>query len=248
MNLISPNLNIMIKACEKASKVIIRDFGELENLQVLKKGPRDFVTKTDKRAEKILIEELQKAKKNYSFITEESGIINNSDKDCFWIIDPIDGTTNFLHGIPHFAISVALKVNREIKSGIIFDPIKNEIFYAEKNSGSFFNNRRIRVSKKSDLDDCLFASNHEGVNHVFPKLNMRYSGCAALDLAYVGSGRLDGFFHNKINIWDIAAGVLIVEEAGGKVNNLSKYDDNNINVRASNSNIYTKMLKNLDNF
>tara|TARA_B100000700_G_scaffold23691_1_gene22986 strand:+ start:792 stop:1538 length:747 start_codon:yes stop_codon:yes gene_type:complete len=248
MNLISPNLNIMIKACEKASKVIIRDFGELENLQVLKKGPRDFVTKTDKRAEKILIEELQKAKKNYSFITEESGIINNSDKDCFWIIDPIDGTTNFLHGIPHFAISVALKVNREIKSGIIFDPIKNEIFYAEKNSGSFFNNRRIRVSKKSDLDDCLFASNHEGVNHVFPKLNMRYSGCAALDLAYVGSGRLDGFFHNKINIWDIAAGVLIVEEAGGKVNNLSKYDDNNINVRASNSNIYTKMLKNLANF
>ena len=248
MNLISPNLNIMIKACEKASKVIIRDFGELENLQVLKKGPRDFVTKTDKRAEKILIEELQKAKKNYSFITEESGIINNSDKDCFWIIDPIDGTTNFLHGIPHFAISVALKVNREIKSGIIFDPIKNEIFYAEKNSGSFFNNRRIRVSKKSDLDDCLFASNHEGVNHVFPKLNMRYSGCAALDLAYVGSGRLDGFFHNKINIWDIAAGVLIVEEAGGKVNSLGKYDDNNINVRASNSNIYTKMLKNLANF
>ena len=117
MNLNSPNLNIMIKACEKASKVIIRDFGELENLQVLKKGPRDFVTKTDKRAEKILIEELQKAKKNYSFITEESGIINNSDKDCFWIIDPIDGTTNFLHGIPHFAISVALKVYREIKSG-----------------------------------------------------------------------------------------------------------------------------------
>ena len=248
MNTISPILNIMIKACEKASKVIIRDFGEVENLQVLKKGPRDFVTKTDKRAEKILIEELQKARKNYSFITEESGIINNSDKDCFWIIDPIDGTTNFLHGIPHFAISVALKVNREIKSGIIFDPIKNEIFYAEKNSGSFFNNRRIRVSKKSDLDDCLFASNHEGVNHVFPKLNMRYSGCAALDLAYVGSGRLDGFFHNKINIWDIAAGVLIVEEAGGKVNNLSKYDDNNINVRASNSNIYTKMLKNLANF
>ena len=248
MNLISPNLNIMIKACEKASKVIIRDFGELENLQVLKKGPRDFVTKTDKRAEKILIEELQKAKKNYSFITEESGIINNSDKDCFWIIDPIDGTTNFLHGIPHFAISVALKVNREIKSGIIFDPIKNEIFYAEKNSGSFFNNRRIRVSKKSDLDDCLFASNHEGVNHVFPKLNMRYSGCAALDLAYVGSGRLDGFFHNKINIWDIAAGIIIVEEAGGKVNYISKSRDETINIRASNSNIYSKMLEKIKNF
>ncbi len=250
MNLISPNLNIMIKACEKASKIIIRDFGEIENLQVLKKGPRDFVTKTDKRAEKILMEELQKARKNYSFITEESGVINNSDKDCFWIIDPIDGTTNFLHGIPHFAISVALKINGEIKSGIIFDPIKNEMFYAEKNSGSFFNNRRIRVSKKNDLDECLFASNNEGLNHVFPNLNMRYSGCASLDLAYVGCGRLDGFFHNKINIWDIAAGVLIVEEAGGKVNNLNKYkyNDENINVRASNSNIYTKMLKILDNF
>ena len=238
----------MIKACEKASKVIIRDFGEVENLQVSKKGPRDFVTKTDKRVEKILIEELEKARKNYSFITEESGIINNSNKDCFWIIDPIDGTTNFLHGIPHFAISVALKVNGEIKSGIIFDPIKNEMFYAERNSGSFFNNRRIRVSKKIDLDECLFASNHEGVNHVFPNLNMRYSGCAALDLAYVGSGRLDGFFHNKINIWDIAAGVLIVEEAGGKVNNLNGYNDESINVRASNANIYKKMLENLDNF
>ena len=248
MNLISPNLNVMIKACEKASKVIIRDFGEVENLQVSKKGPRDFVTKTDKRAEKILIEELEKARKNYSFITEESGIINNSNKDCFWIIDPIDGTTNFLHGIPHFAISVALKVNGEIKSGIIFDPIKNEMFYAERNSGSFFNNRRIRVSKKIDLDECLFASNHEGVNHVFPNLNMRYSGCAALDLAYVGSGRLDGFFHNKINIWDIAAGVLIVEEAGGTVNNLNEYNDESINVRASNANIYKKMLENLDNF
>ena len=248
MNLISPNLNVMIKACEKASKVIIRDFGEVEKLQVSKKGPRDFVTKTDKRAEKILIEELEKARKNYSFITEESGIINNSNKDCFWIIDPIDGTTNFLHGIPHFAISVALKVNGEIKSGIIFDPIKNEMFYAERNSGSFFNNRRIRVSKKVDLDECLFASNHEGVNHVFPNLNMRYSGCAALDLAYVGSGRLDGFFHNKINIWDIAAGVLIVEEAGGKVNNLNGYNDESINVRASNANIYKKMLENLDNF
>ena len=248
MNLISPNLNVMIKACEKASKVIIRDIGEVENLQVSKKGPRDFVTKTDKRAEKILIEELEKARKNYSFITEESGIINNSNKDCFWIIDPIDGTTNFLHGIPHFAISVALKVNGEIKSGIIFDPIKNEMFYAERNSGSFFNNRRIRVSKKIDLDECLFASNHEGVNHVFPNLNMRYSGCAALDLAYVGSGRLDGFFHNKINIWDITAGVLIVEEAGGKVNNLNEYNDESINVRASNANIYKKMLENLDNF
>ena len=246
MNSISPILNIMIKACEKASKVIIRDFGEVENLQVKKKGPKDFVTKTDKRVEKILIEELKKSKKNYSFISEETGIINNSDENNIWIIDPIDGTTNFLHGIPHFAISIALKSNNEITSGLIFDPIKNEMFYAEKNSGSFFNNRRIRVSKKDNLQDCLFATNHEGANH--SKLNIRYTGCAALDLAYVANGRFDGYFHNKINIWDIAAGVLIVREAGGKVNDINKFDINNIDIRASNNNIYNKMIENLNNF
>ena len=246
MNTISPILNIMIKACEKASKVIIRDFGEVENLQVKKKGPKDFVTKTDKRVEQILIEELEKSKKNFSFISEETGVIKKSDTDNYWIIDPIDGTTNFLHGIPHFAISVALKNKNEIKTGLIFDPIKNEIFYAEKNLGSFFNNRRIRVSKKTELDDCLFASNHEGTIH--SKLNVRLTGCAALDLAYVASGRLDGFFHNKINIWDVAAGVLIISEAGGKVNDINKFDINNIDIRASNNNIYDKMLKNLNNF
>ncbi len=246
MHSISPNLNIMIKACEKASKVIIRDFGELENLQVLKKGPKDFVTKTDKRVEEILIEELAKTKKNYSFITEETGIINNSEKDIFWVIDPIDGTTNFLHGIPHFAISIALKIKDEIKSGVIYDPIKNEMFYAEKNMGSFFNNQRIRVSKKSDLEECLFATNHLGAK--FSELNLRYTGCAALDLAYVGAGRLDGFFHNDINIWDIAAGAIIVEEAGGKINDLNNYEMNNINIRAASSNIYSKMLEKLVNF
>tara|TARA_Y100000590_G_scaffold125351_1_gene143373 strand:- start:868 stop:1608 length:741 start_codon:yes stop_codon:yes gene_type:complete len=246
MHSISPNLNIMIKACEKASKVIIRDFGEVENLQVLKKGPKDFVTKTDKRVEEILIEDLTKSKKNYSFITEETGIINNSEKDIFWVIDPIDGTTNFLHGIPHFAISIALKIKDEIRSGVIYDPIKNEMFYAEKNIGSFFNNQRIRVSKKSDLDECLFATNHLGAK--FSELNLRYTGCAALDLAYVGAGRLDGFFHNDINIWDIAAGAIIVEEAGGKINDLNNYEMNNINIRAASSNIYTKMLEKLENF
>ena len=246
MNSISPNLNIMIKACEKASKVIIRDFGEVENLQVSKKGPKDFVTKTDKRAEKILIEELTKSKKNFSFITEETGLILNSDKDNFWIIDPIDGTTNFLHGIPHFAISIALKSKNEIICGIIFDPIKNEMFYAEKNNGSFFNNQRIRVSKKNNLDECLFGTNHDGAK--YSDLNLRYSGSAALDLAYVGSGRLDGHFHNKINIWDIAAGIIIVEEAGGKVNEINKFEINNINIRAASSNIYSKMLEKLSNF
>ena len=248
MTSISPNLNIMIKAAEKASKVVIRDFGEIENLQVARKGPRDFVTKTDKRVESILIEELSKAKKNFSFLTEESGKIINNDKNKIWIIDPIDGTTNFLHGIPHFAISIALKIDGELISGLINDPIKNEIFFAEKNDGAYFNNHRIRVSKKNNLDDCLFSSDSNGLKNIFPKLNMRNTGCAALDLAYVGSGRLDGYFHNNINLWDIAAGILIVKEAGGSINDISKYDDDDINIRAANSNIYAKMMENLDNF
>ena len=238
----------MIKACEKASKVIIRDFGELENLQVSKKGPKDFVTKTDKRVEKILIEELSKSKKNFSFITEESGKILNKNKDVFWVIDPIDGTTNFLHGIPHFAISVALQIENEIIIGLISDPIKNEIFYAEKGNGSYINNSRVRVSNKSNLDDCLFASNNDGIKSIHPKLNLRNTGCAALDLAYVGCGRLDGYFHNNINLWDVAAGKIIIEEAGGQVNNIYNYKINKIDIRASNSNIFEKMLKKLDNF
>ena len=243
---ISSNLNIMIKAAEKASKSVIRDFGEVEKLQVSKKGPNDFVTKTDKQVEKVLIEELSKTKKNYSFLSEEIGKINNKDKENIWIIDPIDGTTNFLHGIPHFAICIALQSKGEIVSGLIFDPIKDEMYYSEKNKGAFLNNQRLRVSKKSSLDDCLFSSNHEGVK--FSDFNMRYSGCAALDLAYVASGRLDGFFHNKINLWDVAAGALMVEEAGGVVNDLNQFNNNNINIRASSGVISDKMLEKLKNF
>ena len=246
MNIISPNLNIMIKACEKASKIIIRDFGELENLQVRVKGPRDFVTNSDKKVEKILIEELSKSKKNYSFITEETGSIKKNDKENTWIIDPIDGTTNFLHGVPHFAISLALKNKNQILAGVIYDPIKNEIFYSEKDNGSFFNNHRIRVSKKKDLDECLFATNNDGAKKA--DLNLRVSGSAALDLAYVASGRLDGFFQNNLNLWDVAAGKLIVEEAGGKININNNYNVENINIKASSVNIYDKMLEKLINF
>ena len=236
----------MIKAAEKASKSVIRDFGEVEKLQVSKKGPIDFVTKTDKNVEKILIEELSKAKKNYSFLSEEIGSIENKDKDNVWIIDPIDGTTNFLHGIPHFAICIALECKKEIISGLIFDPIKDEMFYAEKNKGAFLNNHRLRVSNKSLIEDCLFSSNHEGVK--YSDLNMRYSGCAALDLAYVAAGRLDGFFHNKINLWDVASGAIMVAEAGGIVNDINKYETNNIDIRASSSTINHKMHQNLKNF
>ena len=243
---ISSNLNIMIKAVEKASKSVIRDFGEIEKLQVSKKGPYDFVTKTDMHVEKILIEELSKTKKNYSFLSEEVGVVINKDKENVWIIDPIDGTTNFLHGIPHFAICIALQSNGEIVSGLIYDPIKDEMFFSEKNKGAFLNNQRLRVSKKNSLDDCLFSSNHEGVK--FSNLNMRYSGCAALDLAYVASGRLDGYFHNKINLWDVAAGALMVLEAGGIVNDITKFNTNNIDIRASSGAINDKMLENLRNF
>jgi myo-inositol-1(or 4)-monophosphatase len=243
---ISANLNIMIKAAEKASKSIIRDFGEVEKLQVSKKGPNDFVTKTDKHVEKILIEELSKTKKNFSFLAEESGSIKNKDKENIWIIDPIDGTTNFLHGIPHFAICIAHQSKGEILSGLIFDPIKDEMFFAEKDKGAFLNNQRLRVSKKNLLDDCLFSSNHEGVK--FSDLNMRYSGCAALDLAYVAAGRLDGFFHNKINLWDVAAGEILVKEAGGAVNDIYKFNINKINIRASSDAIHSEMLKKLENF
>ena len=243
---ISANLNIMIKAVEKASKSIIRDFGEVEKLQVSKKGPRDFVTKTDRHVEKILIEELSNTKKNYSFITEETGTIKNKDKENIWIIDPIDGTTNFLHGIPHFAICIAHQSKNEILSGLIFDPIKDEMFFAEKDKGAFLNNQRLRVSKKNSLEDCLFSSNHEGLK--FSDLNMRCSGSAALDLAYVAAGRLDGFFQNRINLWDVVAGTLLIKEAGGIVNNIDKYDINKINIKASSDAISAKMLQKLENF
>ena len=246
MNSISPNLNIMIKACEKASKIITRDFGEIENLQVAKKGPRDFVTKTDKRVEEILIDELAKSKKNYSFLTEESGNIINNDKDKRWIIDPIDGTTNFLHGIPHFAISIALEIDNEIKSALIHDPIKNEMFFAEKNNGAFFNNHRIRVSKKNKLKDCLFVTGGKIKKDI--DLSYRKSGCASLDMAYVAAGRYDGYFQNNLNIWDIAAGIILVKEAGGIINEINLTSNNNIKIIASSANINSKLLEKLDNF
>ena len=148
MKSISANLNVMIKASDKASKILIRDFGEIEKLQISKKGPSDFVTNADLKVEKVIIDELTKARPNYSIISEEKGTFKNKDKNNTWIIDPIDGTLNFLHGIPHFAISIALKSNNEIVSGLIYDPIKDELFFAEKDNGAFYNNHRIKVSKK----------------------------------------------------------------------------------------------------
>ena len=236
----------MIKASEKASKVLIRDFGEIEKLQVSKKGPSDFVTNSDIKAEKIIIEELKKARPNYSIISEENGTENNKDKNNTWIIDPIDGTINFLHGIPHFAISIALKSNDEIISGLIFDPIKNEIFFAEKENGAFFNNHRIRVSKKNEINNCLFATGGETKQEL--NLPYRKSGCAALDMAYVAAGRYDGYFQHDLNLWDIAAGIILVKEAGGVLNEIDLTNNKNIKIIASSADINSKFLKKLTNF
>ena len=246
MKSISANLNVMIKASEKASKILIRDFGEIEKLQVSRKGPNDFVTNSDIKTERIIIDELKKAKPNYSIISEEYGIEINKDEKNTWLIDPIDGTINFLHGIPHFAISIALKSNNEIVSGIIFDPIKNELFFAEKNNGAYFNNQRIRVSRKKKINDCLFVTG--GKIKIEPNLTYRRSGCATLDMAYVASGRYDGYFQNNLKIWDIAAGIILIKEAGGIINDIDLNKTENIKVIASSEDINAKLIEKINNF
>ena len=246
MNSISANLNIMIKASEKASKILIKDFGEIEKLQVSKKGPKDFVTNSDLKTEKIIIDELKKAKPNYSILSEEKGIENNKDENNTWIIDPIDGTINYLHGIPHFAISIALKSYDQIIAGLIYDPIKDEMFYAEKNNGAYFNNQRIKVSKKNKIEDCLFVAGSK-INYD-NELLIRNSGCAALDMAYVASGRYDGYFQKNINLWDIAAGIIIVEEAGGILNEINLSNITDLKIIASNNSINNELVQKLKNF
>ena len=230
MRLSSPQINLITKACMKASRSLIRDFGEIENLQVSSKGPGDFVTSADKRTERILIEELQKAHPEYGIITEESGIINKNNTKNRWIIDPIDGTLNFMNGIPLFAISVGYEEENEIKCGVIFNPIMNEMFCAEKGNGAYLNNSRIRVSKKNKIKDALIVTGGpKGASKIKDKIfseyinvsnnvsNVRKFGSAALDMAYVACGRFDGYWQRELNYWDIAAGIIILKEAGGFV-------------------------------
>ena len=230
MRLNSPQINLITKACMKASRSLIRDFGEIENLQVSSKGPGDFVTSADKRTEKILIEELQKAHPEYGIVTEEIGIINESNTKNRWIIDPIDGTMNFMNGIPQFAISIGYEEDSEIKCGVIFNPIMNEMFCAEKGNGAYLNNSRIRVSKKNKINDALIVTGGpKGASKIKDKIfmeyinvsnnvsNVRKFGSAALDLSYVACGRFDGYWQRELNYWDIAAGIIILKEAGGFV-------------------------------
>ena len=240
----------------KASRSLIRDFGELENLQVSSKGPGDFVSSADKRTEKTIIEELQKAHPEYGIITEETGIINKSNIKNRWIIDPIDGTMNFLNGIPQFAISIAYEENNEIICGVIFNPITNEMFCAEKGNGAYLNNSRIRVSNKKKLKDALLVTGGpNGASKIKNKIyseyinvsnnvsNVRKFGSAALDMAYVACGRFDGYWQRELNYWDIAAGVIILREAGGFIDFFE--DDISYplkkNILASNSNIHQEL-------
>ena len=246
MNSISPNLNLMIKASEKASKILIRDFGEVEKLQVSLKGPNNFVTNADRKVEEIIIQELEKSKKNFSILTEESGFIKNKDKDNYWIIDPIDGTTNFLNGVPHFCISIALLFEKEIIAGVIYDPIKDELFYAEKNGGSYLNNKSIRVSKKKSISDCLYGVNFR--KNIPESFIIRNTGSAALDLAYVSCGRFDGCLQKNVNLWDIAAGTVLIKEAGGVVDNFEFKEFSKISIKASNEIINSDLNKKINIF
>ena len=240
----------------KASRALIRDFGELENLQVSSKGPGDFVSSADKRTEKIIIEELQKAHPEYGIITEETGIINKTNIKNRWIIDPIDGTMNFLNGIPQFAISVGYEENNEIKCGVIFNPIMNEMFCAEKGNGAFLNNSRIRVSNKKKLSNAMLVTGgpkssskikdkifSEYINVSNNVSNVRKFGSAALDMAYVACGRFDGYWQRELNYWDIAAGIVILKEAGGFVD-FFEIDPSiplKKNILATNSNIHDEL-------
>ena len=256
MRLNSPKINLITRACMKASRSLIRDFGEIENLQVSAKGPGDFVTSADKRTEKILIDELQKAHPEYGIVTEEAGIINKSNIKNRWIIDPIDGTMNFLNGIAQFAISIGYEEDGEIKCGVIFNPITNEMFCAEKGNGAYLNNSRIRVSKKKKIKDALLVTGgpkglsktkdqifSEYINVSNNVSNVRKFGSAALDMAYVACGRFDGYWQRELNYWDVAAGIIILKEAGGFVDFFE--DDANFplkkNILATNSIIHDEL-------
>jgi myo-inositol-1(or 4)-monophosphatase len=223
-------LNVMVQAVLKAGRSLARDFGEVENLQVSLKGPGEFVSAADKRAEQILVTELTKARPSFGFLTEETGTIPGSDNSNRWIIDPLDGTTNFLHGIPIFAISVALERDGEIIAGVVFNPVMNELFVAEKGGGAFLNDRRLRVAGRSELSDTVMAT---GIPHLgrgahgeflselrlvmSEVIGIRRCGAAAVDLAWLAAGRFDGFWEQGLLPWDMAAGVILIREAGGFV-------------------------------
>lgn len=259
----SANINVMCRAAEKAGRALVRDFNELEHLQVSRKSLGDFVSTADHRSEKILVTELQKARPDFGFLLEESGEIPAKDSDSRWIIDPLDGTTNFLHGIPHFAVSIGLQKGKEVIAGVIYNPITDELYWAEKGVGVYLNQRRLRVSGRKRLDESLIGIGSPYGTHGDPahfarstqKLlpfvaGVRRMGAASLDLAFVASGRYDAYFETHLQPWDIAAGILMVKEAGGYVSDLDGKDifPESPSVLAANTNIFgdlSKLLKNV---
>jgi myo-inositol-1(or 4)-monophosphatase len=222
-------LNVMVQAALKAGRGLARDFGEVENLQVSLKGPGDFVSAADRRADQTLIAELRKARPSYAILTEESGTIAGTDDSHRWVVDPLDGTTNFLHGVPIFAISIGLERDGQIVAGVIYNPILNELYVAERGSGAFLNDRRLRVGGRRDLADALIvtgsapgATNLDAYQREMAVVmarstGFRCSGSAAIDLAWVASGRFDGYWHHGLSPWDVAAGLVLISEAGGFV-------------------------------
>lgn len=232
-----PIINVMVKAADEASRSLVRDFGEVEHLQVSQKGPSNFVSAADVRAEEIIYEYLNKARPGYGFIMEERGRIKGSEEhsDKCWHIDPLDGTHNFIHGIPHWCISIALQEGDDITAGVIYDPVRDELFWAAKGTGAWMRNRRLRVSGRTELHTSMFGSGSpafkQGDHDLFWKeasmvmrntMGIRRMGSAALDLAYVAAGRLDGYWEHNLHSWDVAAGYIIVKEAGGFVKSLHK--------------------------
>lgn len=231
----SANLNVMMKTARKAGRGLLKDFGEVENLQVSAKGPGDFVSRADKQAEEIIKEELMLARPTYGFLGEEGSEIEGQDPTRRWIVDPLDGTTNFLHGLPHWAVSIALEHKGQIVAGVVYDPTKDEMFYAEKGFGAFVNEARLRVSSRKSMNDAVFATGLpfsgkpdlpttlQELARLLPACaGVRRFGAASLDLAYVAAGRYDGFWERDLNAWDIAAGIVIVKEAGGLIEPFDK--------------------------
>ncbi len=259
MAALSPDLNVMIRAAEKAARSLVRDFGEIEQLQVSRKGPADFVSAADKRAEQVIFDELRKARPDYSFLMEESGETKGSNPDCRWIVDPLDGTTNFLHGIPQWAISIALEEKGEVTAGVVYDPVKDEMFHAAKGQGSFLRRKRLRVSGRSSMDIAVICTGaprrgkdtHEQFFREQRAIwdagaSLRRYGAAALDLAYVAAGRYEGFWERDLSQWDVAAGMLIVREAGGFVCDIDSDKNDPLytgNVLAANSGIFAEVKK-----
>ena len=224
----SANLNLMIKAARKAGRSLVKDFREVENLQVSSKGPGDFVSKADREAERIIKDELRGARPSYGWLGEETGSEDGEDPTRRWIVDPLDGTTNFLHGLPHWAVSIALEHKGEVVAGVIFDAAKDELYYAEKGLGAYMNDTRLRVSGRRSMTDSVFATGvpfgakstlpatMQDLARLMPQCaGVRRWGSAALDLAYVAAGRYEGYWEREINAWDMAAGLILVKEAGG---------------------------------